>query len=97
MRRCGHSPFAPASESKQTNPTEVEDAFRGLNVGKAPGPNGISNRALKHFPLGIVTFLVVLFNAILRPQYFPVAWNHARVFSILKPGKTRRGTHLIDP
>jgi len=40
MRRCGHT-FAPASEPKLTNPTEVQDAIRGLKVGKAPGPDGI--------------------------------------------------------
>jgi hypothetical protein len=65
---------------------EVQDAIRGLKVGKAPGPDGIPNRALKHLPLSIVS-LLILFNAILRTQYFPVAWKHARVFSILKPGK----------
>jgi len=57
--------FAPASEPKLTNPTEVQDAIRGLKVGKAPGPDGIPNRALKHLPLSIVSLLVV-FNAILR-------------------------------
>jgi hypothetical protein len=42
-------------------------------------PDGIPNRALKHL-------LVALFNAILRTQYFPPVWKHARVISILKPG-----------
>jgi hypothetical protein len=79
--------FAPASEPKLTNPTEVQDAIRGLKVGKAPGPDGIPNRALKHLPLSIVSLLVVLFNAILQTQYFPVTSKPARVFSILKPGK----------
>jgi hypothetical protein len=40
----------PASEAKLTNPDEVHEAIRGLKVGKAPGPNGIANRALKHLP-----------------------------------------------
>jgi hypothetical protein len=31
--------------------------------------------------------LVALFNAILRTQYFPPVWKHARVISFLKPGK----------
>jgi hypothetical protein len=79
--------FAPASEPKLTNPMEVQDAIQGLKVGKAPGPDGSPNRALKHLPLSIVSLLVVLFNAILQPQYFPVAWKQARVFSILKPEK----------
>ena len=36
----------PASELKLTNPDEVREAIRGLKLGKAPGPNGIQNRAL---------------------------------------------------
>ena len=79
--------FAAASEPKLTNPTEVQDIIRGLKDGKAPGPDSIPNRALKQLPQSIVSLLVVLFNAILRTQYFPVAWKHARVFSILQPGK----------
>jgi hypothetical protein len=34
-----------------------------------------------------ITFLTKVFNAALRWQYFPSAWKHARVVSILKPGK----------
>ena len=56
--------FAPASEPKLTNPTDVQNAIRDLKVGKAPAPNGIPNRALKHLPLSAVSLLVVFFNAI---------------------------------
>ena len=79
--------FVPASEAEFTNPKEGQDAIRGLKVGKAPGPDGIPNRALKYLPLSVVSLLVVLFNAILRSQYYQPTWKHARVFSILKPGK----------
>jgi hypothetical protein len=94
--------FAAASEPKLSNPMEVQGAIRGHKVGKAPGPDGIPNRALKHLPLSTVSLLVVLFNAILQTQYFPVAWKHPRVFSILKPGKdtalplSYRPTSLLD-
>jgi hypothetical protein len=60
--------FAPASEPKLTDTPEVQDAIWGLKVGKAPGQNGIPNRALKHIPLCVVSLLVVLFNVILRMQ-----------------------------
>ena len=40
----------PASENKLTNPDEVQEAIRVLKASKAPGPNGIPNRALKHLP-----------------------------------------------
>ena len=92
----------PAIEPKLTNLTEVQDTIRGLKAGKAPGPDGIPNRALKHLPLSVISLLVVLFNAIFRTQYFPAAWKHARVFSILKPGEdpalpsSYRPTSVLD-
>jgi len=42
--------ITPASEPKLTNPEEVQEAIWGLKFGKAPGLNGIPNRALKHLP-----------------------------------------------
>jgi hypothetical protein len=35
----------------------------------------------------MILLLVELFNAILRTQHFPLVWKHARMISILKPGK----------
>ena len=79
--------MAPASEPKLTNPEEVEEAIKGLKFSKAPDPNGIPNRALKHLPQRTVSLLVLIFNAILLTHHFPTAWKHGRVISILKPGK----------
>jgi hypothetical protein len=79
--------YGPASEPKLINPMEVQDAIRGLKVGKAPGSNGIPNRALKHLPQRAISLLVALFSAPLLAQHFPRAWNLSRVISILKPGK----------
>ena len=70
--------MAPSSEPKLTNPEEVQEAIRGLRVGKAPGPNGIPNRAMKHLPQRAVSLLVLIFNAILLTHHFPTAWKHAR-------------------
>jgi hypothetical protein len=47
----------PAREHMLTNPEEVQDAIRGFKVGKAPGPNGIPNRALNIYPCGRYSFL----------------------------------------
>jgi hypothetical protein len=77
----------PTSKPKLTDPDEVQEAIRGLKIGKAPGPNGIPNRALKHLPMRAVSLLVQIFNAVLRTHHFPPVWKHARVISILKPGK----------
>jgi hypothetical protein len=69
-----------------TNSAEVQDAIRGLKISKAPGPDGISKRPLKHLPQRMI-LLMAFFNAIFRTQYFPLVWKHARVISILKLGK----------
>jgi hypothetical protein len=69
---------APASEPKLTSPSEVLQAIRGLRIGKAPGLNGVPNRVLRHLPKRAITFLTKVFNSVLRSQYFPAAWKHAR-------------------
>jgi hypothetical protein len=79
--------YAPASEPKLTSSSLVQQAIRGLKVGKALGPNGISNRVVRHQPKRAISFLAKVFIAVLRRQYFPSAWKHARVVSVLKPGK----------
>jgi hypothetical protein len=79
--------YAPASEPKLTSPSEVQQAIMDLKVSKAPGPYGIPNRVLRHLPKREITVLTKVLNAVLRRQYFPSPWKHARVVSILKPGK----------
>ena len=74
--------FAPASEPKLTNSDEVHQAIMGLKLGKAPGPDGLPNRTLKHLPLRAISRLVTLFNSILTIQYFPAEWKHE---SLLHP------------
>ena len=61
----------PASEPKLTNPEEVQEAIRGLKVSKAPCPNGIPNRALKHLPQRVASLLVQVFNAFPPHPSFP--------------------------
>jgi len=79
--------LTPASEPKLTNPDEVHEDISGLKVGKAPGPNGIPNRALKYLTQRAVSLLTQIFNAVLRALHFPQERKYARVISILKPGK----------
>ena len=94
--------LASSSEPKLTNTTEIQDAIRDLKVGKAPGPVGIANRALKHLPLSAVSLLFVLFNAIFRTQYSPAPWKHSHFYSILKHRKdpallsSYRSVSLLD-
>ena len=87
--------MAPVSEPKLTNPEEVQEAIRGLKVSKAPGPNGIPNRALKHLPQRAVTLLVLIFNALLLTHHFPTAWKHARVISLMKPEEVQEAVRSL--
>ena len=68
--------MAPASELMLTNPEEVQEAIRGLKVNKAPGPNGIPNRALKHLPQRAVI-------SILKPGKDPARPSSYRLISLL--------------
>jgi hypothetical protein len=79
--------LTPASEPKLTTPDEVQEAIKGLKVSKAPDPNCIQNRALKYFPQPAASFLAQILNAVLLTHHFPTVSKHARVISILKPGK----------
>jgi hypothetical protein len=81
--------MALPSEPQLTNPEEIQKAIRGLKDSKAPVPNGIPNRAVMHLPQRTVNLLVLIFNAILLTHQFPTSWEHARVTSILKPGRNQ--------
>ena len=78
--------MTPASEPKLTNPEEVQEATRGLKVSNAPIQNGVPNRGLKHLPQRAISLLVLTSMRFSSPITSPV-WKHARVISILKPGK----------
>ena len=86
-----------ASEPQLTTLDEIHEAIRGLIVSKAPGPNVIPNRVLKHLPKRVVSFLAHVFNAVLRTHHFPQAWKHALVISILKPGRIQDCPLPIGP
>jgi hypothetical protein len=53
------------SETLLTSLAEVSRAIAELKGSKAPGPNGVPNRAFKNFPKNAISFLVKVFNAVL--------------------------------
>ena len=79
LKPCQRTPF--------NHPWRGSRSHQGLKVSKAPGPNGISNRALKHLPKRGVSLHGRIFNAVLRTHHFPQTRKHARVIPILKPRK----------
>jgi hypothetical protein len=52
--------YEPASEPMLTDLAEVHHATWGLKISKAPGPDGIPNRDLKHLPQRTILLLVAL-------------------------------------
>jgi hypothetical protein len=58
--------YVPESETKLTSPSEVQQAIRGLKVGKVQGPNGIPIRVMRQLPKRAISFLTKVFNAILH-------------------------------
>jgi len=79
--------LSPPNEPQLNTPDEVHEAIRGLKVSKVPGLNVLPNRKLKHLPKRAVSLLARIFNAVLRTHQLLPTWKHARVISILKPGK----------
>ena len=55
----------------------------------APGPDGITNTMIKHFPEAAINLTLKILNACLKIQYFPTVWKHCTITSIPKPGKSK--------
>jgi hypothetical protein len=78
---------ALASEPTSTRPTKIVQALKGLKFGKAPVPNDMLNRVVRHLPKRKISFLTKVTNAVFRRQHFPPAWKHAVMVFMLKLGK----------
>ncbi len=70
-----------------TTPAEVIRALKYRKNKTAPGPDGITNFALKALPQKGILALVNLINSALRLRYFPKSWKHAHVIVLPKQGK----------
>ncbi|GBP30770.1 Probable RNA-directed DNA polymerase from transposon BS [Eumeta japonica] len=79
----------PKDDLAPVSLSEVQTLVKSLNTRKAPGLDGISNKAIKCFSIPLLSLLVAIFNACLKNCYFPPAWKEAEVIGIHKPGKPR--------
>jgi hypothetical protein len=66
--------------------TETENVLRSLNLEKASGPDGISNRILREASHELSQPLCDLFNASLLRRKVPSTWKVAHVSAIFKKG-----------
>ncbi|GJQ65702.1 hypothetical protein Trydic_g7786 [Trypoxylus dichotomus] len=76
-----------------TSLEEVKAIIMAFRPSKAPGPDGITYRALKHAPRKFVRHMANICNAILHLRYFPPLycdtsqWKQADVIMIPNPGQ----------
>ena len=67
-------------------PLEVESVLKMLAIGKATGPNGISNRILRELSKELSTPFCSLFNQSLRTGNVPTSYKEANVCPTPKKG-----------
>ncbi|GBP26168.1 RNA-directed DNA polymerase from mobile element jockey [Eumeta japonica] len=79
----------PKDDLAPVSLSEVQTLVKSLNTRKAPGLDGISNKAIKCFSIPLLSLLVAIFNACIKNCYFPPAWKEAEVIGIHKPETTR--------
>ena len=68
-----------------------------LKPRKAPGIDGVTNGAPRHLNMKTITALTRLYNAILRPGYFPQAWKEGLVVRLPKAAKSPRRPESYRP
>ena len=67
---------------------EVKDSIMILQLNKASGSDGISNRLLKGVSMSICNPLAYLFNLSLNESCFPSCWKDANVIPPFKKGES---------
>ncbi|KAL4132492.1 hypothetical protein QTP88_009631 [Uroleucon formosanum] len=68
-------------------PNEFLDIIKKLPKRKSPGHDLITNAILKNIPRKVITYLAILFNFLIKIEYFPKEWKLATIIMIKKPGK----------
>lgn len=98
LRDYFEEPMAPQEDPLYFSPSQVQRTIRyHCNPKKAPGPDNISNKALRQLPLCTVAAVTRLFNGILRSGHFPTNWKIGQVIVLPKPGKDRRKAENYRP
>ena len=82
----GASPFSPMGDIT-VNPKGVAKLLDGLNVHKAPGPDGLNARVLKECSNEISPILALIFNETLARGHVPDEWRQANVSPVFKKGE----------
>ncbi|KAM7294402.1 uncharacterized protein ISCGN_023908 [Ixodes scapularis] len=92
----GRAPPTPAMEytgqpnltlDEEFRPFEVMAAIRELKTRSAPGPDGVSNKLLRHLDDREIDRLTSYFNVCWQKGEIPESWKTAKMVFIPKPGK----------
>lgn len=70
-----------------TTAEELKSLIAETKTRKAPGPDGVKNVLLKHLPMTVITWLVLIFNTMMRLSLYPKSWKNAFITPVLKPKK----------
>ena len=83
--------FTSDNTEVYNKPFRLRDWRRSIMKAKprAPGPDGIHNNLLKHFPEDALQILKEILNIIWTSADFPQQWRAATVIQIPKPNKDR--------
>lgn len=73
---------------KKFKSSEVKSIIkRDISAKKSPGYDLITGRILKELPDIVIQYITLIFNAVLRIEYFPAQWKVGQIIMIRKPGK----------
>ena len=89
----GASPFSSMGEIT-VDPKGVAKLLDGLNVHKAPGPDGLNARVLKECSAQIRPILALIYNKSLAQGNVPDDWRHANVSPVFKERRKIRCCEL---
>ena len=81
----------------KTSAQEIRNIIDKTKNNKAPGIDLINGKILKNLPSKAIRLMTIIFNAILRIQYFPKPWKLAQIKMLHKPGEDPHQTASYRP
>lgn len=76
---------------------EIQQIIDSLPPKKSSGWDNINNKILKILPNSAITYLCLIYNAILTHGHFPRVWKLATISMILKPSKSANEVSSYRP
>ena len=81
----------------KTTAQEIRNIINKTKNNKVPEIDLINGKILKNLPPKAIRLMTIIFNAILRIQYFPKQWKLAQIKMLPKPGKDPHQTASYRP